>query len=80
MKAKDLIKNAAKAATPMPSAAALAELKLLIEHNDTCQGTRGRVSAETACELLSSHGFPCARLKLDRVCRAAFGRKTYSTP
>lgn len=79
MKATDLINNALKSSISMPSDKALAELKKLLDHNDAQANRLLRVPASAACELLTSHGFPCQRLKLDRVCRAAFGRKTYSS-
>lgn len=78
MDAKTLI---AKVNTPtMPGPKAVAELRLLLAHNDTQARTGyGRVSAEAACAMLAELGFACGRARLDRVCRS-LGRKSYGTP
>lgn len=82
MKADTLIARAKTGGREMPSAAALAELKKLIDHNDSV-GTNNsrRVAAVAACDLLASHGFECgSRDRLNSVCKAAFGRRSYGTP
>lgn len=69
-----------QAALPMPSEDALAELKQLLDHNDSSTH-RERVSAPDAIAMLKGMGWRGReRGALDTVCRMAFGRKSYGTP
>lgn len=80
MKASDLIKRKSLSAQIHVPEAALAELRKLIEHNDSQSRPSMRVNAAQAIELLQSHGVKVSgRITLDRVCRERLGRKTYGT-
>jgi hypothetical protein len=64
-----------------PSAAALADLKALIDHNDSVSSSGpGRVVADTAIKMLQEYGWRGnSRKTLDALCAAQFGRRTYGT-
>jgi hypothetical protein len=63
-----------------PSPKALAELRKLLEHNDTvARSGAGRVSADAAIEMLRAYGWKGAgRGSLNAVCRQ-LGRHSYGT-
>lgn len=65
--------------TPAPSAAALAELRTLCEHNDTTD--RGyRVSAAKAVDMLRAMGWSGkGTLSLNRICNRHLGRTSYGS-
>jgi hypothetical protein len=69
-----------QAALPLPSEAALTELRLLLEHNDSASW-RERISAQEVIRMLRGMGWAGReRGALDTVCRMAFGRTSYGTP
>lgn len=73
---------AGRTATPdTPSEAALAELRAVIEHNDSLRGNYGRVRAEDAVEMLAALGWGGAsRTALNTLCRKILRRRSYGTP
>lgn len=74
MKASDLIKaHVAKGIMPAPSAAAIKELKALVDHNDTVPW-KHKVPKENAIEMLRSMGWVGSRCAFDRMCKAQLGR------
>jgi hypothetical protein len=77
--AKDLIAAKKRVVDPLPPEPILGQLKELIEYNDSCVVGADRVSWQAACTLLTDHGFPCGRERLQSVCRA-LGRKSWSKP
>lgn len=65
---------------PAPSAAALAELRAVIEHNDASPRSV-RVPADRAIELLRALGWGGkSRVAFEAVCKRHFGRRSYGTP
>lgn len=78
MDAKQLIEHATAVARAVPSTEALAELRKVLDFNDSrARSGRGRVSALRTCEMLTAMGFPCSRSRLDRLCRD-IGRKGWA--
>ncbi len=79
MKASDLIKAAsgrAKASTL--SAALLADLKAICEHNDAAPVNQ-RVRVEDACKLLEEGGVRCSTgTTLQAICREQLGRTSWA--
>lgn len=64
---------------PDPSAQALAELRLLLEHNDTAT-KHERVGADAAINMLRGLGWKgTSRKALNAVCTRLFGRRSYGT-
>lgn len=64
---------------PDPTPAALHELTLLVNHNDSVS-VRLRVSAADALTMLNGLGWSGrSRESLDSLCRRRLGRKTYAT-
>lgn len=71
----------ASAVVPHPSKAAMNELRLLIEHNDTTSTQREKVGADAAINMLRSMGWiGRSRTTLDTLCKVALKRKSYGTP
>lgn len=81
MKAKDLIARQTHASqTPLPSKAALRELKALCDYNDASAWGL-RVSAAKAIAMLQSMGWRGkGRGALDRLCVSQLGRHSFGTP
>ncbi len=79
MKAAELIKVASgkKHGRVVPPAL-LAELKKIVEHNDTAPAHQ-RVSSDDACKMLSAGGYACGTLTtLVAVCRSQLGRTSWA--
>lgn len=79
IKASDLIKQAQADDFIMPCDEAIAELKKVLAYNDAAGGrqTHMRISAEKACKMLDTWGYPCCRGKIQIVCQR-LGRKSYA--
>lgn len=68
-----------RTAVEAPSDDGMAELRALVEYNDTVP-CPARVSADDALEMLRGYGWARAsRGALDALCKRAFGRKSYGT-
>lgn len=81
VKASDLIKQASgkKHGRTVPPAL-LAELRKVVEHNDSAP-VHQRVSSADACKLLTEGGYSCTTLAtLVVVCRNQLGRTSWATP
>lgn len=65
---------------PLPDAATLAELRKLVEYNDTATH-KSRVTIKDAIEFLRARGWNGGcKQALDRLCVSALGRRSYGTP
>ncbi len=67
--------------TGVPTPAALAELREIIEYNDTESAPTKRVGQDAAIALLRSHGWQgCSRSALLHLCRTVLSRSSWSKP
>ena len=81
-RADDLIQKAKGAASrmPDPSREAQAELRKILEWNDSARWNQ-RVGHPAVLQLLQTMGWQGRnRQTLDRLCARLFGRKTFGTP
>lgn len=63
---------------PDPSSDALAELRKLVEYNDSCASFSKRVSYAQAIDLLREHGWTgSTRYALNHVCARLLGRTSF---